>query len=295
MSRRLALAWVGVRRLALVGVLAALLLGVGDRDGPQGDKLPELDVLLVLDNTTSMSAVDDPSGSRVVAARRDLLTFADELESARFTLITVGRSAQVELPPTSDRVALETVLDRLPVEAADAGDGSSSDRAVPTLEELLAQDRGSGRLPVLVYAGDGEDNGDDASLGFYELGERFAAALVLGYGTEEGGTMPLVLTDGGARDRNVPDPSTGQDAISRANPTRLVKMADQVQGAYVDPSSAADVREAAQRLQRSAYDSLPVVEPERQLGWVWGLALLVLALPELRGGWRTWLAGREAS
>lgn len=295
MSRSLVLAWVGVRRLVLVGVLAALLFGVGDRDGPQGDRLPELDVLLVLDNTTSMSAVDDPSGSRVVAARQDLLTFADDLESARFTLITVGRSAQVELPPTSDRVALESVLDRLPVEAADAGDGSSSDRAVPTIEQLLADGRGSGRLPVLVYAGDGEDNGDDASLGFYELGDRFAAALVLGYGTEEGGTMPLVLTDGGAQDSNVPDPSTGQDAISRANPTRLVKMADQVQGAYVDPSSAADVREAAQRLQRSAYDSLPVVEPERQLGWVWGLALLVLALPELRGGWRTWLAGREAS
>ena len=49
-------------------------------------------------------------------------------------------------------------------------------------------------------------------------------------------------------------------------------------------------------LQREAYADLPPVRAARQLGWLWGLLLLLLALPELRTGWRQWLeARREAA
>ena len=289
-----------MRRLALLAALAAVVLGLGDRDEPLPTRLPELDVIVVVDRTTSMSAIDDPAGSRLAAAGRDLVALSEQLESARFTVITVGKTAKVALPPTSDRIAFEDTVTQLPAEPADVGTGSASDRAVPLVEEVL-DDEAEGddeRLPVLVYVGDGEDSEPDPAARFDALGARLATALVLGYGTEAGGMMPLVLagqrSDPAQPAVYLPDPETGQPAVSRADPARLASIAAQVGGTLVRPASAEDVVAAATELQRTAYADLPPVRAARQLSWVWGLALLLLVLPELRTGWRTWWAARRA-
>lgn len=290
------------RRLAIVAVLAALFTGLGDRDAPQAERLPELDVIMVLDRTTSMSALDEPDGSRISAAVHDLGIFARELESARFTIITVGATADVVLPPTTDRFGLQTVLRDLTTEPADVGTGSFADRAVPEVTGLLdddeedEEDEEDERLAVLVYAGDGEDTGGDPALRFGGLEDRLAGALVLGYGTRKGGVMPLVLLRGDEAETRtyVPDPATGEDAVSRSDPARLVAIADEVGGTHLEPESDQEVVTAADELQQRVYADLPPVEPARQLSWAWGLLLLLLALPDLRTGWRTWWAARRA-
>jgi Ca-activated chloride channel family protein len=294
--------WLGaIRRLAVLGVLGALVLGVGDRDAPEAPPLPELEVLVVVDRTTSMSALDDPAGSRITAVRRDLTALGEELESARFTLVTVGASAQVVLPATADRVAYADAVGALQVEAPDAGSGSAAARFVPVVARLLDRfDPASGRLPVLVYAGDGEDTTDGDVSSLLELRGRFAAATVLGYGTTSGGVMPLARvavdaepphpTDAGDL---VPDVATGLPAISRAHPNTLTGIAEQVSGRYLRCDGTQDMGDVAARLQRAAYSDLGPVGAARQLGWFWGLLLLLLALPDLRTGWRQWLEARR--
>ena len=64
------LAFVG--RVALLAAAAALFLGLGNRPAPKPQATPQLDVLVAVDRTASMSALDDPTGSRIIAARRDL-------------------------------------------------------------------------------------------------------------------------------------------------------------------------------------------------------------------------------
>jgi Ca-activated chloride channel family protein len=290
---------VALRRVALLAVLAALVLGLGDRDAPRASRLPELDVLVVVDRTTSMSALDDPTGSRITAARHDLVDLAEQLSSARFTLVTVGRDAEVRLPATSDRVAYEDAVRALQVEPATAGRGSSADRFVPLVGRLLGRS-GAERLPVLVYLGDGENTAAwDASV-VGELRGRLRASAVLGYGTSEGGVMPLVRVDpqtvppAPARaGLLVPDVSTGRPAVSRSSPEDLATIADELGGAYVPCDGSQDMVAVAAALQRAAYDDLEPVQPARQLGWVWGLVLLLLVLPELRAGWRQWLEARR--
>ncbi len=292
-----------VRRMGMVVVLVAILLGVGDRDAPEASRLPELDVLVVVDRTTSMSALDDPTGSRITAARRDLVALGDQLESARFTVVTVGRQAEVVLPTTNDRVAYEDAVRSLQVEPADAAVGSSADRFVPLVDNLLgrlASTKSPKTRPVLVYVGDGEntDRWDAEVVG--ELHGRLRAAAVLGYGTPTGGVMPLVRVDtdqtppppaeAGAL---VPDTSTGQPAVSRSSPSTLTAVADAVDGTYVPCDGSQDMAAVARDLQTTAYADLGPVRAARQLGWAWGLLLLLLALPELARGWRQWLEGRR--
>lgn len=288
------------RWLAMAAVLGALALGVGDRDAPQATRLPPLDLVVVVDRTTSMSALDDPAGSRITAARQDLTTLGENLESARFTLVTVGAKAQVVLPATSDRIAFEDAVAALQVEPAAAGTGSAPSRFVPLVQRLVDRIDASERLPVLVYVGDGEQTSDwDRSL-LVRLRARFSAAAVLGYGTQAGGVMPLARVPVDARPPSVaaagplvPDVTTGEPAISRTDPDVLSEIARQVGGIYVQCDGTQDIAAVAQTLERRAYDDLEPAPAARQMGWLWALLLLLLGLVELRIGWRQWLEARR--
>ena len=293
-------ALVTLRRIALAAVLAAIVLGVGDRDVPRAGGLPELNVLVVVDRTTSMSALDDPTGSRITAARRDLIDLGRQLDSARFTVVTAGQDAHVELPPTSDRVAFEDAVGSLQVEAADAGSGSAVDRFVPVVDRLLDRQHRRRLLPVLVYVGDGENTGGWDTRAVGALHGRLQAAVVLGYGTPEGGVMPLTRVDPGAAPPDparagplVPDVTTGAPAVSHSSPTELEALAATTEGRYVPCDGSQDMALVATALQRDAYADLPPVRAARQLGWLWGLLLLLFAVPELRAGWRQWLEARR--
>lgn len=302
MRRLGVLVLVGLRRLALLGVLAALLLGVGDVAAPAETGTPPLEVVVAVDRTTSMAADDDPAGSRLRAARADVAALAGALPAARFSLVAFGARAEVELPLTTDREALGAELDALRPEAPTTGAGSALARPVPLLAGILggADDRAPAGpttpapQQLLVVLTDGEDTAPGPAGSWGALAGPTDAALVLGYGTPTGGRMPL--PDGSGP---VTDPATGAPAVSRRDDTALARIADEVGGDYlprtgeVTPAGDAALEAAAERLRGDAYAELAPAVPGRQVGWVWGALLLLLALPELRLGWRRWLEARH--
>lgn len=302
MRRLGVLVLVGLRRLALLGVLAALLLGVGEVAAPDETGTPPLEVVVAVDRTTSMAADDDPAGSRLLAARADVAALAGALPAARFSLVAFGARAEVELPLTTDREALGAELDALRPEAPTTGAGSALARPVPLLAGILggAADRapaGSATpdpQQLLVVLTDGEDTAPGPAGSWAALAGPADAALVLGYGTPAGGRMPL--PDGSGP---VTDPATGAPAVSRRDDVALTRIADEVGGDYlprtgeVTPAGEAAIDAAAERLRGDAYADVAPAVPGRQLGWVWGALLLLLVLPELRLGWRHWLEARH--
>jgi Ca-activated chloride channel homolog len=290
------------RRVALLLVLAALLLGLGDRPAPEAKARPALELVIAVDQTTSMSAVDDPSGSRIIAARRDLATVVDALGPSQVTVATFGRQATVLLPATGDRVAVADALAGLQVERAQSGTGSTLAGPLPLLaDELDRADEGpDDHVTVVVLASDGEATVPSALGGYARIGERVQGALVLGYGTTDGGVMPLrrLEVDGSnaasvASGPLVPDVTTGAPAISRRDDTTLEEIADELGGRYLHLETGPDLTEAAQTLRAAAYADLAPVDPQRQLRWVWALLLLLLVLPELALGWRQYVEARR--
>jgi hypothetical protein len=92
----------------------------------------------------------------------------------------------------------------------------------------------------------------------------------------------------------VPDLTTGRAAVSRSSPATLATIANEVGGSYVVCDGSQDMTAVASAIQVAAYADLAPVRAARQLGWAWGLLLLLLVLPELRRGWRQWLEARRA-
>lgn len=292
----------------LVLVLVALLVGVGNRPEPETSQLPQIDLVVAVDVTTSMSALDDPSGSRITAVRRDLVELSRELESARFTLMSFGGDAEVRLPRTTDRTAFDDAVRALQVESPVAGFGTSlGEVAAPLASELAAArdaDRGAtvDRVPVVVLATDGENTRPGKQASFLQVGEETTDAVVLGYGTREGGVMPLERVEPTATPPPparagalVTDRRTGRAARSRLDAQNLEKVAEELGGSYVAADGTQDVAAVADSIEAVAYADLEPVRPQRELRWLWALALLLLTVPELRQGWGTYLEGRRES
>lgn len=291
-----------VRRAALAPAVLAMVLGPGDQEAVAPEVAPELDVVVAVDRTTSMSALDDPSGSRITAVRRDLVELGDQMGPARFSLVTFGTSATVRLPFTSDRAIFREEAASIQVERADDGSGSSVGRAVPLLEELFVRTSGSSteRLPVLVLVSDGENTSPEEQASFRTLAGRTVAAVVLGYGTPDGGPMPLERVDLEERPPPLADPGpvvtdrdTGEAAVSRLDPANLTRIAEELDATYLPPEEGRSMAQVAADLAERAYADLEPGRPQRELRWVWALLTLLLVLPELRTGWRAWLGARR--
>lgn len=294
MRRRLATTVLVARRAALVGALAGLLLGLGNRQGST-ERAPRVDVVFVVDRTTSMSALDHPAGSRVTAVRDDLVQLSRYLDAARFGLVTFGKDVAVPLPLTSDRSQLEGLVRDLQVEKPREGTGSSLGRPVDeVLRQVgLVQER-EGRLAVVVLATDGESTSPEPRASFAAVGDEVDTALVLGYGTTEGGVMPIrqvppdqlppAQEDAGPL---IPDRDSGKPARSRLDEPTLRDVAEELGGSYVLSDGEADMRQVAAEVTRAAYAGLDPVDPDRELRWAWALLLLALGLLELAAGVRS--------
>lgn len=303
-SERTRSVWTFVGRVALLAAGAAMVLGLGNRPAPKAQPTPQLDVLVAVDRTTSMSALDDPTGSRMTAARRDLIELGDHLDAAQFSVVTFGTSATLQLPFTSDRVAFDDEVSALQVEKPAAGAGSSIGLAARMLASVLDRAKAvrPDHVPVVVFLSDGESTAEGAQDSFAPVGQRIRTGVVLGYGTEKGGVMPLerVPVDQPVPSREdtdavITDPVTGAPVRSRLDNDNLDKVAYQLGATYVPGDGTPhDMAAVATQLEAVALATLEPGEPERELRWFWGLVLLLLLLPELRRGWRMYWQARRA-
>ncbi|MBS43914.1 MAG: hypothetical protein CMH83_12285 [Nocardioides sp.] len=292
-----------VRRLALVAVLVALLLRVGDVDAPEDRKEPDLQVVVALDRTTSMAAFDHPAGSRLAGAVDDLDALAGAMPTGTaFTLLTFDSDIGLALPLTSDLEAFSRSLERVTLQDPFQGSGSSVTRPVAAVSLELASlseiDRGDVRR-VVVLVTDGENTGDEADATVDDVAEEFDAlaaqldaGVVLGYGTEEGAEMPVSPRD---PDPAVvlTDPATGDPLRSRIDLDTLGAIADTLDLRLEHRTAPGGMDEVADRLVTDALGEEPPVEAERQVAWLWALLLGALVLVDLRGGWRGWREARR--
>lgn len=277
--------------IALTFILVLLRPGVGEADAPT--QLADVDVLVVLDRTRSMAALDfDDREPRINGVKADLVALAEDLPGARFGMLTFGAEARLVLPFSTDVTAFESAVDTVYLEGPQDGEGSRADRPVPELTEVLkrAEEQRPERRRVVVYVGDGEDTAEgqgSADPTFEDVADLIAGGIVLGYGTEQGATMPS-SSDLDIDEGYVLDPETNQSAVSKADLGNLEKIADELGVAFAHRTSTAGIAEIAESFEASYVDGeggdgLPA---KHDLTWLFGLVLLALVLAELRAGWR---------
>ncbi|WP_408896499.1 VWA domain-containing protein [Nocardioides sp. R1-1] len=283
-------ALVTARRVGIVLLFVVVLLRPGFGRAEVPTQLADLDVVVVVDRTRSMAALDhDGHQPRITGAQADLDALAEALPGARFGMLAFGTDARVVLPLTSDTAAFGAAVETLYLEGPRDGVGSRADRPVPELGELLerAAEKDPQRRRVVVYVGDGEDTTDEGTDASYEdVADLVAGGVVLGYGTTEGAPMPEDELDASAG--YVQDPETGDTAVSKADLDNLRTVADELGVPFRHRTAPGGMSGIAESFAASYSDGAGGHRrpAEHDLTWLAGLLLLALLLLELRTGWR---------
>lgn len=286
------------RRIGIVVALILVLMHPGFGSARVPTQVTDLQLLVVVDRTRSMAAIDyDGKAPRIDGVRQDLRSLADALPGARFALITFGFDARLELPFTTDANAFDAEVDTMKLERPTAGTGSSLDRPKRELIQVLedAKAQYPERRQVVVFVSDGENTSPVPPTSMADAGQYVDDGVVLGYGTTDGAPMPNAEDLSGS-DGYLFDPAKHQTAISHEDPDALKKLADELGVRFVQRDRPGGMAEIAQAFQASSVIAAgsDADTHAHDLTWLFGLVLLGLVLIELRAGWRdVWAGGRS--
>lgn len=283
-SPRVALTLTLVRRVLIVVLMVVILVRPGWGEARTSVEESDLDVLVVVDHTRSMDALDGPGGeSRLSLAVHDLTTLAHDLPGVRFAGITFGGDVvRLELPYTTDTSAFDAFAQTIEPEGPFDGVGSRIDSPIDvmrsTLDDDVEQHPDRRRLVVLVSDGENTASGEQAS--FAPLADDIDGGVVLGYGTTKGGRMRI---DDDRPGEGYMTDQDGGDAVSHADPDNLRTVASQLGVAFrqrtrVDDGALADL---AGSFRSTPATSGGRTHHKREITWVFGIVLLPLLLWEL--------------
>lgn len=278
------------RRIAIVVAFVLVLLRPGFGETKLPTQLTDVDVLVVVDRTRSMAALDHEGREpRIDGAKEDLTELVKSLPGARLGMLAFGTDARLLLPLTTDSAAFTAAVETLYLEGPKDGVGSRADRPVAEVKEVLerAKEKHPERRRMVIYIGDGEDTtteGQDQDFG--DLDGLVDGGIVLGYGTTEGALMPE-SDDLDPGDGYVRDSQTGDEAVSRADLDNLKDIADELGVRFEHRTGGGGTDEIADSFE-AAYSEGEGDRPgQHNLTWLFGLILFGLVLLELHAGWRT--------
>jgi len=289
--------WLWVMRVVLVAACALLAFRPGIPGGEAKTVATNVDVIIALDNTTSMLAEDWAAGEdgepgrRIDGVRADVRSIVEAYPGARFALIAFDNSAQVRLPLTTDTSALISTLDVMSPPPTDTSTGSSigiaADALGLTLENAAKRDD---RARLVFYLGDGEQTSPDAPESFDKNAELIDGGAVLGYGTSEGGRMKKVAAAGTSADEYITDPSTGEPALSMIDEAALQKIAGELGVDYQLRTGDAEAELPAAPAETTTTADADSPGARNELSWL--IALFIAALLAVEVGIATARVGR---
>jgi len=205
-----------------------------------------IDMAIALDASLSMTATDERP-SRLERMKQEVRRLRAMSRADRVALIAFAGRSYILTPLTGDDGAIELFLDNLdPTVVGQAG--SSLSRAIRQGTELLmASDGGADRALIVMSDGEAFEPLEDVEAASKEAGEKGVSLVTVGFGTENGATIPIRE---GNETREKRD-EEGKVVITRYSPETLQAAANAAGGSFV----GADVSDKAARI-RGALRSL---------------------------------------
>jgi Ca-activated chloride channel family protein len=301
-----------VRRLVMV--LCLLMVGLGPcyQTSERRSSITNLDILFVVDTTSSMSAEDmSDQPTRLDAVKTDINYLTYALPPAKYSAITFNSYAAEQVPLTDDVRAVRTWAKTITPEISSYSNGSDFSTPVSQINQTVNNIYNSNPDDhvVIMYFTDGENTSGADLPDMSPFASRLFGGAVITYGTDQGGRMKSYTpsldsiislgkisgnSDAGAKadastsKTKVPsyiqDPETNTDAISHVNEAVGQLFAKQLDVQYVHRIDAETITNLAKTIYAKNWHEQPIIQ--NKTVWnliVWPFALLfgILVLFEL--------------
>ncbi len=260
-----------------LGIIASLCLVIAAANPQWGYRAISVesksaDIYLVLDISNSMLA-EDMAPSRLERARRMALDLSTAFKTDRVGLILFAGNAYIQSPLTTDWHAIQLFLN-----AANPNQAGTQGTAIGEAIRLVAKQKsedevGQGAIVVLT---DGEDHDQDAPEAIKEAVSHGWATYIVGFGTEAGGMIPIVIS--GKRD--VKRDKSGQPVHTSLNKPLMKSLAQDGGGKYYDADEGKaiveDLKQELTGLERSQLEKRSFSEHRSYFQWFLLPALLLI-------------------
>lgn len=245
-----------IRQIVMVILLFVMNLRVMVPDGTVTVKVQKMNtkVLFVVDDTISMLAKDDGQRERLDYVREDCAYIMQQLEGAKFGVISFNNEAHYLCPLTDNAEHVNGMIDAIYPLGELYAKGSSMNiwrsMTADILKEAKEKDKGD---VVLFFISDGEITDEESLDSFRELSKYVDYGAVLGYGTTKGGQMEIrdmfdesvyVIED----KRDFPY----KPAVSKIDEDNLQKIAKDIQIDYIHMEHSSDVDVVLEEIKNNA-------------------------------------------
>lgn len=244
-----------------------------------------LDVLFVIDNTISMQAEDyNGSDTRLNGVKNDCKYIIDNLDGARFSIITFNNTSKIITPFTKDKqITIQQIEIISPLDELYAK-GSSLNTPLEAIKTSLNSSNEDQRIRILFFISDGEIT-DNSSLSSYsEIKKLVSNGAVLGYGTTSGGYMK-VKEKYSDKEIYVMDRSDYpyKKAISRINESNLKQIASDINVDYINMHKQNNIDNKINEIKGIMNSSLEIQDKSsyEDIYYIFVIPLLLLITSEL--------------
>ncbi|HWP70660.1 MAG TPA: VWA domain-containing protein [Gemmatimonadaceae bacterium] len=238
-------------RLGLATLLSAIALA-GPRWGEETTILTGegIDIVLALDASLSMMATDERP-TRLERLKQEVRRLRAASRGDRFALLAFAGRSYILSPLTVDDGALDLFLDNLDPSIVGQA-GSAISRAIIQGTDLLQASRSAGdRALVIMSDGEAFENPEEIVAAAERAGKAGIAVVTVGFGTEQGSTIPIREGDRIVEKRD----ENNQVVVTRYTPSTLSAAAAAAHGTFIDAGAtdkATRIRRALQTLRATA-------------------------------------------
>jgi Ca-activated chloride channel homolog len=258
--------------------LAFIILGLANLQ--VGTKIEEvkregIDVIIALDVSRSMNA-DDIKPTRLERAKQAISKLIDNLQNDRIGLIVFAGDAYLQLPLTTDFSAAKLFLSTINSDIVPK-QGTAIGAAIKLAMESYPDEDELHKALIIIT--DGENHEDDAVGVASEASKYGIIVHTIGFGTIEGGPIPLYRN--GSRSDFVRD-KDGSVVVSKLNPDMLEQIAAASSGKFILASGIEpDLTELLDEIggmEKKEFGSKLFTDYESRFQYFFGTAFLLLLI-----------------
>jgi Ca-activated chloride channel homolog len=264
------------RTLQIGAITFALLALARPQLGERPASLPHTgrDVLVLLDLSRSMNAVDD-SLSRLIVAKQAIHRVLAAVPEDRAGLIVFGGSAFLQLPLNGNHEAFRRFLDAATTD--DLGDPATNLGSAFSAAATAFEHEGEHGYRSVVVVSDGESVGGDPGPALARLKSAGIPVFGIGVGSPDGAPVPA---DSSEAPEKWHRDHIGRVVISRLDEVDLTRAARETGGGYVraTPAGLQSLSAALARMEKRTVSSRESTERIDRFQWPLALAFLALML-----------------